>query len=145
MPAPAMTGPRPQGLTIAAILAGIYGGLLILVSLFLILGMSILGGAAGAANGSGALGGAIAGIGFVAAIFVILIALAYIATAVGNWRGRRWSWTLGMVVWIVTLVFGVLGLSGGVNIFNLVLQIVFPIVAIYFLWQPDVKRALGRS
>ena len=50
-----------------------------------------------------------------------------------------------MIVWIVTLVFGVLGLSGGINIFNLVLQIAFPIVAIYFLWQPDVKRALGRS
>jgi len=141
----AMTGPRPQGLTIAAILAAVYGGLLVLVSLFLILGMSIIGGAAGAANGSGALGGAIAGIGFVAAIFVLLIAAAYIATAVGNWRGRRWSWTLGMIVWIVTLVFGVLGLSGGINIFNLVLQIAFPIVAIYFLWQPDVKRALGRS
>ena len=80
-----------------------------------------------------------------AAIFVLLIALAYIATAVGNWRGRRWSWTLGMIVWIITLVFGVLGVAGGINIVNLVLQIAFPIVAIYFLWQPDVKRALGRS
>jgi hypothetical protein len=50
-----------------------------------------------------------------------------------------------VVVWIITLIFGILGITGGINAFNLVLQVVFPIVALYFLWQPDVKRALGRG
>jgi len=141
----AMTAGRPMGLTIAAILAVVLGAFAALGAVALLLFGTIFGAASGAASGSGALGGVIAGVGIVGAIIAGLIAFAYFATALGNWRGRSWSWTLGMVVWIVTLVFGVLGLAGGISVTGLIFQVAFPVIAIYFLWQPEVKRALGRA
>jgi hypothetical protein len=144
---PAMSGAaaRPMGLTVAAILAVILGAFAALGAVALLLFGTVVGAASGAASGSGALGGVIAGVGIIGAIIAGLVAFAYFATALGNWRGRSWSWTLGMVVWIVTLVFGVLGLAGGISLTGLIFQVAFPIVAIYFLWQPEVKRALGRA
>jgi len=140
----AMTAGRPMGLTVAAILAAILGVFAALGALLLIVGGSLLGGAAGASGATG-LGTVLAGAGIFVGIIALLVALAYLATAFGNWRGRSWSWTLGMVVWVVTLVFGVLGIASNFSITGLIFQIAFPVVAIYFLWQPEVKRALGRG
>lgn len=140
----AAPGVRPTGVTVVTVLAGIYGALIALAAVFILLGASILGGVAGA-NGAGGLGGVFAGVGLVFSVIVGLVAIAYLATAYGVWRLRSWGWLLGMIVWIVSLVFGVLGLSGGISLFGIVFNIVFPGVALYYLWQPDVKRALGRS
>jgi hypothetical protein len=139
-------GARPTGIVVAAILAAINGILLVLGALLVMVGSSFVGGAIGSdANGSGALGGAVAGIGFVFGIIVLLIALCFLAVAIGNWRGRSWSWVLGLIVWIITLVLGVLGLSSNANLFSIVLEVAFPAIALFFLWQADSKRWLGRA
>lgn len=149
-PAPAMAvggGARPTGATVISIIAGIEGVLIVLAGLLAIVGMSLIGGLVGnsGAENAGAAGGLLAGLGIVVAIILFVIGVLYLMIAFGMWNARRWSWMLGAVVYIIALVFGVLGLTGGFNASNLIIGVVLPAVVLYFLWQPDVKRYLGRA
>jgi hypothetical protein len=142
--APAAAG-RPTGATIIAIIEGILGVLLALVALAAIGLGGLAGGIIGSSGveGGAAAAGILAGLGFIFGIISLLLAILYFAIAYGVWKGRGWAWMLGVVVSIIGIVFGVLGLSGGVSVSNLI-SLALPIVVIYFLWQPDVKRWLGR-
>ena len=91
------------------------------------------------------MGGFFAGLGIVLAIIVFGIAVLYLMIAFGVWNARRWSWMLGAVVYIIALVFGVLGLAGGFSAYNLIIGVGIPAVVLYFLWQPAVRRYLGRA
>lgn len=148
MPAPAMSGAaavRPMGVTVISVIAGIQAVLLILAALAVILGASLLGGLAGSQGGveGAAVGGAFAGLGIIFGVIVGVIAALYAAIAYGAWKGRSWAWMLGVVVSIIALVFAVLGLSGGINL-STIISLALPAVVLYFLFQPDVKRYLGR-
>lgn len=146
--APAMMagGPRPTGATVIAVIAGIEGVLIVLFGLLAILGTSLLGGAVGAsgADNAGAVGGLVAGVGIVVAIIFFVIGALYLMIAYGMWNARRWSWMLGAVVYIIVLVLGVLGLTN-FSVYQLVIGVVLPAVVLFLLWQPDVKRYLGRA
>jgi hypothetical protein len=143
-PPPAAMG-RPTGATVIAIIEGILGVLLSLLALAAIGLGGIAGGIVGSSDveGGAAAAGILAGLGFVFGIIALLLAILYFAIAYGVWKGRGWAWMLGVVVSIIGVVFGVLGLSAGASISNLV-SLALPIVVLYFLWQPDVKRWLGR-
>jgi hypothetical protein len=136
---------RPTGATVIAIIEAILGVLGALAALALVGLGSIAGGLGGLSDveGGAAVGGILAGLGFFFGIILALIAILYFAIAYGVWNGRGWAWMLGVIVSIIAIVFGVLGLSGGVSAFNLI-QLALPIVVLYYLWQPDVKRWLGR-
>jgi hypothetical protein len=142
--APPTTG-RPTGATVIAIIEAILGVLGALAALVLVGFGSIAGGLGGLSDveGGAAVGGLLAGLGFFFGIILALIAILYFAIAYGVWNGRSWAWMLGVVVSIIAIVFGVLGLTGSVSAINLV-QLALPIVVLYYLWQPDVKRWLGR-
>ncbi|HLX35206.1 MAG TPA: hypothetical protein VKR30_08185 [Candidatus Limnocylindrales bacterium] len=146
-PMAAAGGARPTGATVITIIAGIEGVLIVLFGLLAILGMSLIGGIVGSSGtaNAGAAGGFLAGLGIVIAIIVFVIGALYLLIAFGMWNARRWSWTLGAVVYVIALVFGVLGLAGGVSVYSLIIGIVLPAVVLFFLWQPDVKRYLGRG
>ena len=143
-PAPAMVG-RPTGATVVAIIEGILGVLLLLAALAAIGLMGLAGGLVGTsgADGSGAAAGLLAGFGLFFGIILGAIGVLYLAIAYGVWKGRGWSWMLGVVVSIIAIVFGVLGLSNGINV-STIISLALPIAVVYFLWQPDVKRWLGR-
>lgn len=145
MAPPPMPGPavRPTGATVVAVIDGIIGVLALLAGLLVMVGMGVLGGLAGAGTDTPGLGAVFAGLGVVFGIIIILIGLAYLAVAYGVWKGRGWAWMLGIVVSIIAIVFGVLGLSGGLTASNIV-SIALPAVVLYYLWQPEVKRWLGR-
>ncbi len=148
MPAPATSGTaavRPMGATVVTVISAIEGVLLILAALVVVLGASMLGGLAGSQAGvdGAAVGGMFAGLGLVFGIIVGAIAALYIAIAYGVWKGRSWAWMLGVVVSIIALVFAVLGLSGGISLSSLI-SLALPAIVLYFLFQPDVKRYLGR-
>jgi hypothetical protein len=139
-------GARPTGATIVSVIEGVLGVLALLGALAFIGLGGIMGGLAGASGveGGAAAGGLLAGLGMVTGIIFGLIGVLYLAIAYGVWKGRGWSWMLGVVVSIIAIVFGVLGLSGGITVFSLI-SLALPIVVVYFLWQPDVKRWLGRA
>ena len=136
---------RPTGATVVAIIEAILGVLGALAALVFIGVGSLAGGLGGLSGveGGAAVGGLLAGLGFFFGIILAIISILYFAIAYGVWQGRSWAWMLGVVVSIIALVFGVLGLSGGVSVSSLI-QLALPIVVLYFLWQPDVKRWLGR-
>ena len=119
--APTPSG-RPTGATIIAIIEAILGVLGALAALVLVGFGSIVGGLGGLSDveGGAAVGGILAGLGFFFGIILALIAILYFAIAYGVWNGRGWAWMLGVIVSIIAIVFGVLGLSGGVSVFNLV-------------------------
>jgi hypothetical protein len=145
-PPPAMASTaRPTGATVVSIIDGIIGVLALLAGLLFMVGMSVVGGLAGSSDEVNAqgLGAVFAGVGIVFGVIIILIGLLYLAIAYGVWKGRGWSWMLGMVVSIIAIVFGVLGLSGGVSLGSII-SLALPIIVVYFLWQPEVKRWLGR-
>jgi hypothetical protein len=139
---------RPTGATVIAIIAAIQGVLLILVGLFVLLVGGALGGLIGGlAEGEGVpgLGPVFAGLGIFFGIIIGAVGVLYILITYGVWGAKRWSWMLGVVVYIIALAFGVLGLAGGIDVGNLVIGVVLPVVVLYFFWQPDVKRYLGRA
>jgi hypothetical protein len=136
---------RPTGATVVAVIEGILGILAILAG---VLAMGLMG-AAGGIIGSSAdpdaagVGALFAGLGFVLGVIVIAIGVLYILIAYGVWKGRGWSWMLGVIVSIIALVFGVLGLTSGINASSII-SVALPAIVLYFLWTPDVKRWLGR-
>ena len=134
-----------MGATVISVIETIIAILALLAGLLVMVGGTILGGLAGSSDVENAagIGTVFAGLGIIFGVIVILIGILYFAIAYGVWKGRGWAWMLGLVVSIIAIVFGVLGLSSGVNLSNLI-ALALPIVVVYFLWQPDVKRWLGR-
>jgi len=147
--APAATagGSRPTGATVITIIAAIEGILILLAGLLVILGASVVGGLVGSsgAQNAGAAGGLVTGLGTVFAIILFVIGALYLMIAFGMWNARSWSWILAAVIYILALVFGVIGLSSGFSAYNLLIGVALPVVVLFFLWQADVKRYLGRG
>ena len=134
---------RPVGVTILAVLALVAGGLVALGGLLMVGGGAVAGAVgaatAGAGGGVAAVGGIFAmGMG----VFMLLWAALSIAFGVGALQLRRWAWVLG----IICEGLGVLmnlgnlmhGHAGGA-IFGLVINGVI----LWYLFQPDVKRAFA--
>jgi len=146
-PAPAMPAAtvRPMGATVISVIEAILGVLGLLLALAAIGLGGIAGGLVGSSNveGGAAAAGVLAGLGFVFGLIILLIAVLYLTIAYGVWKGRGWSWMLGVVVSVIGLVFGVLGLTGGISLSSII-SLALPIVVLYYFMQPDVKRWLGR-
>ena len=110
-------------------------------------GAGVLGslvGSAGDVENAQGLGAIFAGLGFVFGIIIILLGALYLAIAYGVWKGRGWAWMLGVVVSIIALIFAVLGLTGGVTVSSII-SVALPALVLFFFWQPDVTRWLGRA
>jgi len=126
---------RPTGVTILAILAaiggvfGIFGGLTLLVS----------GDFIGAAAGSTALGDLASLVGAV----LLVSGIFGIAFAWGAWGLRPWAWLLGVVIQAVNIVIGVFQLINGQS--GSILGIAIAAGITYYLFQPSIKAAFGRT
>ncbi|HET6380678.1 MAG TPA: DUF2127 domain-containing protein [candidate division Zixibacteria bacterium] len=125
---------RPTGITILAVLAAI-GGVLGLFAALALLGI----GATAAPSGAGGL-----------VLVVGLIALAYallsLALAYGFWTLQPWAWPLGIGV----QVLGILQALGRFandqsNIVALAINLAIAGFILWYLFQPHVKAAFGRT
>jgi hypothetical protein len=131
------TAARPTGVTILAVLAAI-GGILGLLGGVALLG---LGGIAAGATGNAAF----FGLGAFAGIISVAIAIASLAFAYGAWMLQPWAWSLGVVLQLVSLVWAVLLIVSGGEIFSQGISIVIAGIILYYLNQPHVKAAFGRA
>ena len=131
------TAARPTGVTILAVLAAI-GGVLGLLGGVALLG---LGGIAAGATGNAAF----FGLGAFAGIISVAIAIASLAFAYGAWMLQPWAWSLGVVLQLVSLVWAVLLVISGGDIFSQGISIVIAGIILYYLNQPHVKSAFGRA
>jgi hypothetical protein len=107
---------RPLGVTIIAILNIIVGIIAISTGLlFLIVGVGIV---------------------------LIVIGLANFVMAYGLWKGRRWAWTITLILSVIGIISSAVSIASG-N-FGAVIGIILYAVIIYYLYRPNVKGFFGK-
>lgn len=113
---------RPLGITILAILAAVAGVLGLLGSLTLMgFGLGIFG------------------------IVLLLLSVLYLVFAFGAWTLKPWAWALGVGIAVVSAVWAVFWLTQGADAVSTLINLVISGVILYYLFQPDVKAAFGRT
>src|SRR5213594_676199 len=128
---------RPVGITILALLEILIGIVGFLASL-LIIGFSAL------FSTLPRVGVLLGTIGLVVGGIVLFFSLIWLATGVGFLHGRGWSWTLGMIFSILSLL-GAIGaltiglITGGVG------GLVFWGLMLYYLTRTHVKAFFGKG
>jgi hypothetical protein len=83
--------------------------------------------------------------GFSIAIGIVLIAIAIVSfvVAYGLLKGRRWAWTVTIILSIISIVWNAITLAGG-NFFGII-SIIISAVIIYYLYRPHVKAYFGKG
>ena len=125
---------RPTGVTILAILAAIGGVLGIFGGLALLAISSAV---------SFAIPG-ISGLTAVVAIVVLAQSAILIAFAYGAWGLQPWAWMLGIVASLLGIITSAVQL-GGVSVVSLLINVAIYVAIIWYLRQPSIQRAFGRS
>ena len=137
--------PRPTGVAVLAILAGIGGILGLIVAAFI----GILAGAmeefieslmlewgAGVIPGMAEfIEALVLAIAVVLAIFGIL----YLIAAYGLWIGAGWAWWLTIILSILGIIGGIISLPAGI------IPIIIDILIIYYFTRPHVKEFFGMA
>lgn len=115
-------GPRPTVITILAMLSGIGAAGIIAAALATI---TISSAATVFGDIYGGLGASV--------ISVLFLLLGFILGlySYGLWYGKQWAWWLGTVLYVISLVFGLLSLD--------ILGVIIDIVLLYYFTRPSVK------
>jgi hypothetical protein len=135
---------RPTGVTVIAILV-IIGGILLL-----------LAGIAPVAVGSLFLS-QITGLGFVIIGSIILaVGIGYLAVSYGLLKGKRWAWTItvvllfiGIAIDVASIIFGSFAINMNISNFlsansGSVASIIISIIILYYLYSPHIKSYFGK-
>lgn len=107
---------RPLGVSIVAILTAI-GGVVFLTSgsVLLIIGIGII---------------------------FLAIGIAFLVVAYGLWRGKRWAWTVTLILSVIGIILAIASLAVG-NM-GAIVSIIIHGVVIYYLYRPNVKAFFGK-
>ncbi|MGB0563721.1 MAG: hypothetical protein ACPGVO_18270 [Spirulinaceae cyanobacterium] len=135
-----MSGSRPTGVTILAILS-VIGGLLSILGGAAAILLGGLAGLGGAAQGSAEAAG-VGAAAFVIGIFVIALGLANLVVAYGLWNLKGWAWIVCVVLQGISVLSALVQLVNGAG--GAVFSIVIAGVILYYLFRPNVKAAFGR-
>ena len=124
---------RPTGITILAVVGALGGISGILLGL--------------AALGLGSFFVFAAGTGAflqVLGLLFLVLGIAELAVAYGFWNLRLWAWQYGILVAVLYIVVDVLWviLANG-SIGNVIVQVIFSAIILYYLNTPDIRRAFG--
>src|SRR5467141_3226428 len=128
---------RPAGITILAVLEILIGIVGLLASL-VIIGFSAL------FSTIPTVGSLLGAVGLVIGGVVLFFSIIWLATGVGFLHGRGWSWTLGMIFSVLSLL-GAIGaltiglITGGVG------GLIFWGLMLYYLTRTHVKAFFGRG
>lgn len=132
---------RPTGITILAVLAIISGifGILAALGEFGIGVVGLTGPVQQQLDGIGpALG--VLSLGIVA----LVVAVAQLVFGVGAWQLRPWAWTLGVVLQIVSIVITLVQMIGNGFSAGRLISLAISLAILFYLYQPDIRRALGQ-
>jgi hypothetical protein len=127
---------RPLGIAILAVL-NIIGGI------FGLFGGIALAALSGTVSGLPGLGAISSGWLVAVGIFAIIIGILPVAVGWGFWKGSEWAWTLGVVLYIIGIIYGVVWLVQG-NVSSLVSVIIGGLI-VYYLFRPNVKAWFGKA
>ena len=126
---------RPTGVTIIAVLSAIAGVFGLLAGIALLTAGSVIGAAAG-------LGGFVV----VGALIVIAYSILSLVLAYGFWTLQPWAWPLGIGVEVLGIVQAVLQFMNDTRqLVSLIISLAIAGVVLWYLFQPHVKAAFGRT
>ncbi len=88
---------------------------------------------------------------FFGMVGVVLLIMAFLAflIAYGFLKGRGWSWTLAMVLLVLSIIFSVLSwILSGLNpagLVSMLIGILIPVIIVIYLTRPRVKAWFGKA
>ncbi len=147
--------PRPTGVTILGILAilfgifGLFGGLILIGVGIAISALTLSSEITRQITAAGYPGLASLGVGVIGAIIlvfgivVLLLGILYLATGIGFFGGKGWAWTLGMIVSVISIVFGIAQIA--VGNYGSILSLIISLLILYYLMRPRVKAFFGKG
>ncbi|MDQ6863424.1 MAG: DUF2127 domain-containing protein [Thermoproteota archaeon] len=73
---------------------------------------------------------------------LVAIGVAYLVMAYGLWRGKRWAWTITVILSFIGIALGAASIVTGniAAIFHLIINA----IVIYYLYRPHVKVFFGK-
>jgi hypothetical protein len=140
--------PRPTGVTVLAVLEilggviGLAGGGLLLAAGAIINTSSFSSQYPGLSSYSSSTLSAIF-YGFGA--FLLILGILALVIGIGFLSGKGWSWTLAIVVGIISIVATILEIVIGISGTTAVVSIIIEIIIIYYLTRPHVKAFFGKG
>jgi ABC-type uncharacterized transport system permease subunit len=75
-------------------------------------------------------------------IVLIAIGIANFVMAYGLWKGKRWAWTITLILSGIGIISSAVSIAGG-N-FGAIVGIILYAVIIYYLYRPNVKAFFGK-
>ena len=76
---------------------------------------------------------------------LIAIAVASFIVGYGLLKGKRWAWTVAVVVTIISIIIDVFSIASVVNIVGGIISIIINGVILYYLYRPHVKAFFGKG
>jgi len=73
---------------------------------------------------------------------LVVLGIAYLVMTYGLWRGKRWAWTITMILSFIGIALGAISIVTGniAAIFNLIINA----IVLYYLYRPHVKVFFGK-
>ena len=90
-----------------------------------------------------ALQSLLGGLGIAFGAILIAIAIVSFVVAYGLLKGRRWAWTVTLILSIISIVWNAITIATG-NIGGII-SIIISAVIIYYLYRPHVKAYFGKG
>ena len=84
----------------------------------------------------------ISGIGFLVSVILVPLGIAMLVVAYGLWKGKRWAWTITLVLSFIGIALGLASIATG-NIVS-IWPVIINAIVIYYLYRPNVKAFFGR-
>lgn len=83
------------------------------------------------------------GIGIAIGGILVAIAIASFVVAYGLLKGRRWAWTITVVLSIISIVLNAIAIAAG-NIASII-NIIISGIILYYLYRSHVKAYFGKG
>jgi hypothetical protein len=142
---------RPVGVTILAILNFIGAAFCLLGGIGMILGGGFIATILSQqGQGSAGAAGALAGLGAVAGVFIIVVGGVSALLGFGLWKLKEWARIVSIVLYGISGAFQLLALLGSMahfNVFAFVWSIFWVALDAFIIWyllKPEVKAAFQR-
>jgi len=84
----------------------------------------------------------ISGIGFLVSVILVPLGIAMLVVAYGLWKGKRWAWTITLVLSFIGIALGLASIATG-NIVS-IWPVIINAIVVYYLYRPNVKAFFGR-
>ncbi len=84
------------------------------------------------------------GLGIAFGAVLVVLAIVSFVVAYGLLKGRRWAWTVTIILSIASIVWNAITLATAAN-FGGIISIIISGIIIYYLFRPHVKAYFGKA